>query len=268
MKIREFMEKVYADTGSDLSFLPQTCDTLKTGNPDAELRKIAVTMFGTVDVIRQAGAWGANLLIVHEPFYYDHWDSREFWDGQTGLKKQVMEEKRRLAAECGMTVYRYHDHPHFRAEDFIALGEVKYFGLKGQWTQGARAHSHFTLDTPLPVREIAKTLEKNLNIARVRLCGDADIACQKIALCFGTPGRIEEELEDNDLVLTGEICEWAVGEYVRDCAQLGHKKAVIVMGHCCSERDGMRFTAEWIQEKYPEFPARYFECGDVYSYAD
>ena len=50
----------------------QTCDTIKAGDPNTEVTKVAVSMFATVDIVRQAQDWGAQLLIVHEPTYYNH----------------------------------------------------------------------------------------------------------------------------------------------------------------------------------------------------
>ena len=46
-----------------------TCDTLKAGDPGTELRKVAVAMFATPDLIREVHAWGAELLIVHERLF-------------------------------------------------------------------------------------------------------------------------------------------------------------------------------------------------------
>ena len=45
----------------------ETVDTCKAGDPERELKKVAVCCIATPDVIRQAAAWGADLLITHEP---------------------------------------------------------------------------------------------------------------------------------------------------------------------------------------------------------
>ena len=73
-------------------------------------------MFGTVDIIRQASAWGAELLIVHEPIYYNHYD--EHSDDPFEC------EKRKLIEESGLTIYRFHDHPHCTDPDIITSGEI------------------------------------------------------------------------------------------------------------------------------------------------
>ncbi len=269
MKIREFMSRLYEATDSVAGHYAQTCDTLKAGDPDRELGNVATAMFGTPDVLRAAAAWGASLLIVHEPLYYNHWDSAEFFDAQTGFKRDIMERKRRLVEETGLVVYRYHDHPHHKAEDMIAEGEVRTFGLRGRWANEEKfGRSSFVLETPMPVREVARTLERNLGIAHVRICGDADFECRTLGLCFGAPGELCEEVGKFDVCLTGEICDWSFGEFLHDCAQLGLKKAVLVMGHVCSEREGMRVLGDFIRKNFPEVETKYFESGDTYQYGD
>ena len=34
-----------------------TCDTIKAGSPDKELKRVAVTMFATVDTVKKAKEW-------------------------------------------------------------------------------------------------------------------------------------------------------------------------------------------------------------------
>ncbi len=270
MKIKDFIQQVYDWTDNNQARYTETCDTLKAGNPEQELgSRVAVCMFATPDVIRAAAAWGAKLLIVHEPTFYDHWDSRETFEAQTGFKRQILDMKKQLIEDLGMVVYRYHDHPHHREPDMIMEGELKYFGLTGHWIPGRYFASNiFVLDQSMPVRELTATVEKSLNIARIRICGcaDADFMVRKIGLSFGTPGHLEEMLEECDIVLTGEICEWSQGEFVRDCNGFGLKKAILVMGHTCSERDGMRLLAELLPQQWPELEVKYFESGDSYQF--
>ena len=74
--------------------------------------------------------------------------------------------------------------------------------------------------------------------------------------------------KESEIVLAGETCEWAICEYARDAAELGKKKALLVLGHVGSERDGMVRTAELVRERHPEIESKYFECGEVYTYTD
>lgn len=240
-----------------------TCDTCKAGDPGAEVHKIAVSMFATPDVVRQAKAWGADLLIVHEPTYYDHMDRHS--------DETIESAKRKFIEESGLTLYRYHDHPHGTTPDIIAAGMLKNmaFDARIEYTDVfdlVRLH----LNQPLTPLEIAKQIEDRLGIKHIRVCGAANIPCTKISGMFGTPGGVFEELQsDNcEVMLTGEACEWALAEYARDAAQLGFKKALLILGHIGSERDGMKYTTELLRQMHPELEVEYFECGEVYTYTD
>ena len=261
MKAYEIMEDLFSLSGP--LFSDRTCDTIKAGDPNAEVTKVAVSMFATVDIVRQAKDWGAELLIVHEPTYYNHWDdhSDDYFEA----------EKRRLIEASGLTIYRFHDHPHCTDPDIITTGEIQYLGLdctleKTDVFDLTRLH----LNTPMTPRQLAKHIENTLGIAHVRIAGAADVPCTSLSLMVGTPGGLEQELlrPETEIILTGEICEWALGEHVRDAAQLGYRKAILVLGHIGSERDGMKYTAQILKERQPQLDVRYFEGGEVYTYSD
>ena len=261
MKAFEIIEELFALADErDYSY---TCDTLKAGNPNIETDKVAISMFATPMVVKKAREWGAQLLIVHEPTYYNHMD--DFSDDKIEC------EKRKLIENSGITIYRFHDHPHFTTPDIIATGELKAFDLKGkiEYTDVfdlVRIH----LDEPMTPLELARRIEKYCGIKHLRICGSRDVECNVISCMFGTPGKVFDELKNEkcEILLTGEACEWSLGEYARDAAQLGYKKSLIIMGHIGSERDGMKYVVELLKNRYPKLDVRYFECGEVYSYTD
>ena len=49
---------------------------------------------------------------------------------------------------------------------------------------------------------------------------------------------------------------------------MGHHKAILVLGHIGSERDGMKYAAQILKDRQPQLDVRYFECGEVYTYSD
>jgi hypothetical protein len=54
--------------------LPNTVDTLKSGNRDSKVTGIITTMFATVEIIQKAIDTGSNFIIAHEPSFYNHLD--------------------------------------------------------------------------------------------------------------------------------------------------------------------------------------------------
>ena len=237
----------------------KTCDTVKHGNDQKEIKHVAVCMIGTAEVIRKAHEWGADMLVVHEPLYYDHWDKV--------ADDPVTQAKLALVSESDMLIYRYHDHMHGKAVDEIPEGELHYLGLEGILEKSQyNASSIFTLDNPITAKEVMNRIESRLGVKHARVVGSIDKEVTRIAACFGTPAGVFQLLkqEDIQLVITGEACEWQLCEYARDAASLGFNKSLIVMGHIASERDGMRLLTERLKAKYLDVEFDYFESGEVY----
>ena len=261
MRAFEFMEELFS-LASDKR-LTETCDTKKVGDENKEVKKVAVSMFATIPVVKAAKEWGADLLVVHEPTFYNHMDNES--------DEKIESLKRKYIEDSGLVLYRYHDYPHFSKPDLIAEGMLKYMNFDADIERTdvfdlVRLH----LKNEMTPREIAKQIEENCGIAHLRICGAADVKCKEISGMFGTPGGVFEELKNDkcQVLLIGEACEWALGEYARDAADLGFKKAMIIMGHIGSERHGMRLITDMINEKIEGIEAKYFEGGEVYTYTD
>ncbi len=260
MKIKELVLDLVKLSGKEYSE-DGTVDVIKCGDADAEIKKVAVAMFATPDVIRKAAEYEANFLIVHEPMFYNHTDTQMPYE-QCHAKKEMLER-------LGMTVFRFHDYAHSITPDLIFEGQLYYSGLNGHFEKGKYwAVNRFILDTPMTTLELAEQLEKKLGIKHLRIAGARHNTVKTISCCFGTPGHLIKEFAECDTVLTGEICEWIEGEYVRDHHQMGGDKSMIVMGHINSEKFGMKLLEKYLTEQYPHISTRYFDCGDVYSYTD
>ena len=261
MKASEIMEQVFDWAQVDFTG-KRTCDTLKAGSPDVEVEKAAVCCFPSLEVLEQAARWGAQLLITHEPLYYNHWDEPK------GLP--VEEKKRAFIEQSGMTIYRYHDHPHLAPEDMIRAGELRSLGLAGKVEPGEDLGvGHVTLDEPISPRALARRIEEKLRIRHVRICGALDEPCIRVTTAFGAPGSLLEEFAGwPEIMIVGEASEWSTGEYARDAAHLGLKKSLLILGHCGSERDGMRFVADLMRDRLPGIETKFFDTPEVFTYPE
>ncbi len=261
MTAHEIIKSLCALAG-EVSFT-KTCDTVKAGDEDRAVTKVAVCMFATPNVIRQAVTFGAELLITHEPTYYDHMDVHK--------NEAVENAKRKLLEDSGIVLWRYHDYAHAVHPDVINVGVADTLELdaKIEYIPG-RDTVRFQMNTPITALELAKILEDKLGIKHPRICGAYDIPSKNVSLMCGTPGGTFDELKSDgcNILLTGEACEWGIGEYARDAAELGFNKTLIIMGHIGSERDGMKYTAEMLRRLHPELDVKYLECGEVYRYTD
>ena len=259
MKIKEIVE--FLNSFSYDHDFSDTCDTFKIGTDSIDVKKVAVTMFGTPNVIKAAKEWGADFLIVHEPLYYNHFDNH--------IENAVVNEKKKLLADSGLTVYRYHDHPHFSKPDLIAAGELSTIGLKGdvEYTDTFDL-VRITLDQPMTSRQLATTVKEKLNLKSVRIAGALDQPIKRVSCMFGAPGGLLNELmSDNcEVLIAGEVCEWELCEYARDASELGYAKSVLALGHIGSERDGMVYITRLLADRFTNLDVKYFESREVYSY--
>ncbi len=258
MKINELISELRALAVEPVDS-EKTVDVIKTGDGDAEIIKVGVAMFPTPSVLKAAVDDGVNFLVAHEPIFYTHRDIE--------MPYAQCFEKKKLAEDLDITVFRFHDYAHAMYPDLIYEGQIKYSGLKGEFVKGKfRGINRFVLDEEITTLELAKTLEKKLSLRNLRIAGDRENKVKTISCCFGAPGHVVEEIDECDTVLVGETSEWAIAEYIRDGAEMGKQKSIIVMGHNNSEKYGMVLLAEKLRVMHPELPIEFYDCGDIYSY--
>jgi putative NIF3 family GTP cyclohydrolase 1 type 2 len=230
-----------------------TVDTVKTGDPHQPVRGIATTFLASCEVIERAAAAGANLLITHEPTFYNHLDETDWL-----ARDPVYQAKRELIDRHGLVIWRFHDFWHAHQPDGIMIGVLRALG----WEAYADADSPYFCTLPATSLEtLIAHLKSALGIPEVRVVGQPGALCRRVALLVGSPGgRVQIEAlgrPDVDVAICGEINEWEVNEYVGDAIRLGRPKALIVTGHAPSEDAGMAYLAEWLRERLPGVPVEH-----------
>ncbi|MDR6551597.1 Nif3-like dinuclear metal center hexameric protein [Paenibacillus qinlingensis] len=240
--------------------LNKTVDTLKSGREDAEVRKVAVVFMTTYGVIKQAVESGVDLIITHEPTYYNHMDEVEWLSGNP-----VYEKKRALIEESGIAIFRLHDYVHSYKPDGILVGMLKQL----EWEAYANPAQMNLLTPPSSeqhtVGTIATHLKNKLGIASMLVAGDLDLPVKRMGLMPGASGgRAHIKFlgtKEIDLLIVGETNEWETNEYVRDAADMGFAKALIVTGHQKSEEAGMRTVVERVRNAFPELQVAFIESS-------
>ncbi len=236
-------------------------DGLKYGDPDREVSKVAVCLTATPDVITCAAKWGAELIITHEPTFASHMDD----ETDTELSRAKM----KLLDDAGITIYRWHDSTHFRCTDKIGESFIARLGWKGTFD----GDMDFVLDEAKTPLQIAREISDKLGIKHPRIVGRRDGEVTHLNLCLGARGSDPYKAlrtDDHEVAIAGEVCEWYDAEPIRDLAQLGAQKTLIILGHAGSEREGMEDLAAQINIDYADrgITAKYFDCGELYTYID
>ncbi|WP_438433733.1 Nif3-like dinuclear metal center hexameric protein [Gorillibacterium sp. sgz500922] len=231
--------------------LERTVDLLKSGRLDAEVRKVVVVFMATYAVIQQAVESGVDLIITHEPTYYNHMDEVAWL-----ANNQVFERKRRLIEESGISIFRLHDYIHEYKPDGILIGMLK----KLEWEAYANPEELTLLTLPPDerhtVRTLAAHLKNKLDIDSLLIAGDPEMQVRNFGFLVGASGGRSHiqyfESRNIDLLIVGETNEWETNEYVRDAADMGLPKALIVTGHQNSEEAGMLTVVDMVREAFPQ----------------
>jgi putative NIF3 family GTP cyclohydrolase 1 type 2 len=241
---------------------PETVDTVKAGDTSQRVTGIAVTFLATCDVIEKAAELGANLLITHEPTFYNHLDETDWLSDHP-----LYAAKRRLIEAKHLVIWRFHDYLHSLPPDSTFMGLIKEL----DWKANASPELPFMCSIqPMSLLALGQYVKGKLGVPTVRVVGDLGSQCERVAIFPGFPpavwqmGSFAEPAAD--VVLTGEIHEWEVSEYVRDATYLGLKKGLIVLGHMASEEPGMRLIIPWLQERLPDIPIQFLSSGTPFHY--
>ena len=237
-----------------------TVDTIKAGDPSTVVTGIATTVTPTMDVLRRAVAARDNLIITHEPTFYNHPDAELFKADPVYLEKQA------YIRDHGLVIFRWHDGFHAQTPDFTFEAWKRIAG----WTTAARDGRGPLLYTsaPVTVKALARQLQSKLRGRVVRVVGDPDLTVTKLAYTPGAPGEARQvtllERDDVEVLVGGEIPEWETIAYALDAAQQGRHKAMILVGHYTSEEPGMEDCAIWLKTVFPGMRVDFIAAGEPY----
>lgn len=242
--------------------LSDTVDVIKTGDPSQEVTGIVTTFLATIQVIEQTALLGANLIIAHEPVFYNHLDQTDWLTRDT-----VYTAKRRLLDEHHIVVWRFHDYWHMHQPDGILTGVLLQLG----WQTYLDPDKPYLCNIPpVTLRNLALMLKEKFYAAQIRLIGNPDMVCWHVALLPGQAGgasQIEMIGQPGvDVLVCGEVAEWETTEYARDAMHMGLAKALIVVGHANSEESGMLYLVDWLNPLLPGIPITHIPANDPFSW--
>ncbi len=278
MKISEVIKKIKANH-SPLEN-EQTYDTIKYGDSDKECTGIVVTCFASVNAILEAAKVGANLIVCHENAFY-HTSDDLAW-----LKdNKVFNKKKAILDEYGIVLWRYFDH--IRAEGFLEakkLPDIIYHGIMEEL--GWNPYLIGDPDKPAafkipktPAKALAAEIIDKLNLNGLRIMGDENIDVSTVLICGDTTGehgrgqnfdpQVIKWADENgaDLLITFEMFDWTVSEYVCDTGMLGLKKVLFNIGRFNMERLGMKYVSKLLPSVVGgDVPITFYEPGDTYTF--
>lgn len=269
MTVAETIERIMS-MHAPLDAARRTCDGVQYGDTSRECTGVVVTCSPSADVIRQAAQSGCNLIIGHEPLFYDGWDETDWL-----ADDPVFTAKKALLDKTGIIVARNHDHLHHDRPDGIFSGLIRELGWE-KWLQTDRIERlGYYFEMPkTTVHDIAVHLKRRLPIGGMRILGNAAMQASRVLICAHFLGGDWDRTQlntirqlDPEVIIPGEIIDWTLGAYIQDANALGKPKAVLNIGHYNLEEPGMRDYTKRVRERLSgSIPIRFVQSGDQYSW--
>ena len=266
MKAKEIIEKILIASGN--KNFPNTCDKIAYGDPETEVKKIVTTFMATADVIRKASECGAQMIVTHEPTYFTGADTVEWLQNDSVYRK-----KKELLDQSHLVIWRYHDHMHAAGTDQIYDGLLERLGWK-KYLDHTYPMPHCYTISETTLRNLAQFFKEKLNMSTVRIVGRPETKIRRAGILVGggSLGLGREEMpmqlmeqQRLDVVVCGDITEWTLSAYVRDAAQLGFNKCMLIVGHERTEEPGMEWLAGWLTKRLG-LPVEFISAGEPFSY--
>lgn len=227
---------------------PNTVDTIKAGDPSTPVTGVATTFLDTMEVLREAAQRNENLIITHEPTFYNHLDDTTFFKDDP-----VYKEKLAFIEQHHMVVFRLHDEIHMARPDPIGMALVEALGYT-KYLDDPHNPSRVTIPKT-SLRALVEDIQSKLHTRTMRIVGNPEMQVTHIALRPGASGlqrQVSALREDNvDVLIAGEASEWETVEYTRDASAQGRNKALVLIGHEPSEEPGMKQAAKDIRALFP-----------------
>jgi putative NIF3 family GTP cyclohydrolase 1 type 2 len=259
---------------SIVSVAEPSVDRIVIGDPETDVNRIGTAWLPDWETCRKAVGEGVNLLIVHEPTFYTHWDldekSGDFHAaapaGREAYVKAVAAKKKWIL-ESGLGIIRCHDVldkvdgfgiPH-------AFGE--FLGFKKADVVRSRPYYNVYRLEPQPAIEVARAIAQKLRDFRqpgVAFYGDKKRLVDSVGIgtgCYSDPIEFMDLAPALFVAIDDVVRTWTQTVYAKDT---GHP--LVVINHGTSEEAGMRMLAAHLRKAYPDRTVVHYPQGCTYDW--
>jgi putative NIF3 family GTP cyclohydrolase 1 type 2 len=240
--------------------LPEgTRDRVIYGDPDREIKGVAVCWMAYRETILQAAEAGANIIVTHEPTFYHDRDL----EAEEVRDLAASKDKMALLDEKEITVLRCHDAWDYYPEIGIIELWFKQLGLEerleglNRFKVEIQTAEAFARHVAAAASEVGQTM--------VRLYGDPEREVSTVCAWYGWKGpyALTAEAADADLAITYDddpaVQAWTGAELCHDTGF-----PLVVINHGTLEERGMVSLADYLQELYPDIPVVHIPQGCNY----
>ena len=248
-------------------------DRIIIGDPDTKIKKAGTAWMPYFKTLRNAVSQGINVLVVHEPTFYAHWDldKKDYYSSPPSVAKdqyiEAIETKKKWIESNGLVIIRCHD----------VLDIVKNFGIPFALGQKLgfrnediiRSKDYYNVyrieknSAANIAREIAAKL-KDFNQPGVAFYGDPNRPVSTVGLgtgCICDPRQYAELKPDLCIAIDDTVKAWVQPTYAEDTG-----KPLVVINHGTSEENGVRLLNEHLGKNFPSIEFIHLDQGCSYNW--
>ncbi len=270
----------HSPTANDLNeYLRSLCevnspsvDRVILGDPNTEIAKIGTAWMPYWKTCRAAVSEGINVLVVHEPTFYTHWDldekENDYYQAPEPGKSaylQLRDEKRQWILERKLVIIRCHDVWDKMSGIGIPFAFGNALGFSNEEIVRSKPYYNVYRIQPQSALQVARGISaqlKNLGQAGVAFYGDPERRIESVGVgtgCICDPIQFMDLKPDLFIAIDDSIRTWTQTVYAEDS---GHP--LVVVNHGTSEEFGMRLLRDHLQSRYPHIAVVHLNQGCGY----
>ena len=247
-------------------------DRIVIGDPQTKILKAGTCWQPYFSTLRKAREQGINLMIVHEPTFYTHWDldrQDELFNTLPSPSREkyvvAIEKKRRWIQENNMVIIRCHD-----VMDIVkgfgipfALGHTLGF-TNEDIVRSKDYYNVYRVETA-SAWDIARNIASKLlvlNQPGVAFYGDRERMISTVGLgtgCICDPNQYMELMPDLVVAIDDTIRTWTQTTFAEDTGN-----PLVVINHGTAEESGMRLLNQHLSQNIPELDFIHLNQGCTY----
>ena len=241
--------------------LSKTVDRVIAGDPGVEVSSVAVCWMPYTATLRNAAVLGANVVVAHEPTFYDHFELRQ--SPEAGRLADAKAAKQAVIKELGLTIIRCHDVWDAKLGDGVPFEWARFLGLTD--LVASKPYLHVYAVDPAPAYVVAQKLASKTAAAgqsTLEFYGDPDRLVSTIGIgtgCCSEPSALWDMGADLAVAVDDILRCWIYGEYAADTGN-----PLVVVNHGVSEACAMGSLAVELQRIVPGTPVHEIKQGASY----
>jgi putative NIF3 family GTP cyclohydrolase 1 type 2 len=235
-------------------------DRIVFGDPDTLVGRIGTAWMPSWKTCREAVARGVNVLVVHEPAFYTHWDLEErehdFYAAPEAGRQAFLDardRKREWLEKSGLVLIRCHDVLDRLPDIGIPHAFGRLLGLDAKdLVRSKRFYDVYAVEAA-PAAAVGRRLAERLRTVGqpgVAFYGDPDRTVRSVGLgtgCICDPLEYMELGPDLFVGIDDTIRTWIQTTWAEDTG-----RPLVVVNHGASEEAGVRALSEHLRTAFPD----------------